>query len=79
MSKFTYEVVTVEAGFCASCLELGVKGLADSQDRAVASLRLAIAAKFESDEAPGALHGTFDLVARVEPSGEGRTPIMSRT
>ena len=84
MPSYTYEVLTLEEGFLARCIEVAVEALADTHDRAVASLRSALCETSGSAESvvpPPDAPLALELVARVEPSGESsgsRRPLRSR-
>lgn len=77
MSNYTYEIVAVDEGFLARCIELGIEGLGATEDAAVAELRRAVAAKLAGNEAvapPDASPVAFELAPRIEPPSEPSSP-----
>lgn len=73
MSNYTYELVAIDEGFLARCIELGAEALGDTEDAAVANLRRALAEKLAGNEAvapPDASPVAFELAPRVEPPSE---------
>lgn len=83
MSTYTYEVISVDEGFLARCIELGVEALGDTEDDAVTNLRRALADKLNANDAVAPAAGApiaFELVRCVErpaePFGPG-DPLLS--
>ncbi len=77
-TRYTYELVAVEEGELARCLELPVEAIGKTRDAAVTALRRALAEKLNADDAMApttAQPVAFELVPRrresLEPFGPG--------
>lgn len=77
-TRYTYEIVAIEEGELARCLELPVEAIGTTRDAAVTALRRALAERLNGDEAMAPTTSqpiAFDLVPRaresIEPFGPG--------
>jgi hypothetical protein len=78
VTRYTYEIVAIDEGELARCIELPVEAIGDTRDAAVTALYRALAEKLNGEEAiapTAAQPAQFELVPRgresVEPFGPG--------
>ncbi|CAN5716086.1 hypothetical protein BH09MYX1_BH09MYX1_00030 [soil metagenome] len=73
MTTYHFEIIAIEEGSRARCVELGVEAIGSTPDRAVTNLREALAAKLTGSEAvapPETPAIEFELVKQVAPATE---------
>ncbi len=73
MTTYHYEIIAIEEGSLARCVELGVEAIGSTPDRAVTNLREAVADKLNGNEAvapPETPAIEFNLEKRVEAASE---------